>query len=157
MKTYLTDRKGIYTIFLPIPGIKPRALHITSQFEQWATSPAHKCTSFFFKEGLMYLMLVLNLACGLGWSLTLIFLPPGTVDMCYHAQFCLVLGIKPRASNTFDKHSINRVTCFLTECFHRCSGFRLLSTGIFTSVPLSLHLRTTVVKTLECLWNDTDF
>lgn len=153
------DRKGIYTAFLPIPGIKPRALHISSQFEQWVTSPAHKCTSFFFffKEGLMYLMLVLNLACSLGWSLTLIFLPPGTVDMCYHAWFCLVLGIKPRAINTLDKHSINRVICVLTECFHICSGFRLLSTRISKSVPLSLHLVTTVVNTLECLWNDTDF
>lgn len=57
------------------------------------------CTNYF-KAGLTCLRLAMNSVHSLEWPVTLILLLlPGVVDLCQHAQFCVVLSIKPKPSH----------------------------------------------------------
>lgn len=80
----------------------------------------------YFKAGLMYLRLALNSVYSLGEPVTLTLLLLGTVDICQHAQSCVVLSIKLRVSHVRQAPYQLGYLFSITESFHICSEFMLL-------------------------------
>lgn len=119
------DRKGIYMVFLPITGIKPRALHTPSQFEQWVTSPSPQMYKLFFLGGSH----VSHAGLELSMQFRMIFNSDFPASWnCRHVLPCPVLFGVGYQIQGFQhlRQAFYQQSYMLSECFHICSGFRLL-------------------------------
>lgn len=68
MQVYLRGYKEMSTLFLPNPGIIPRASHTLSQCLNSEPHPQPTSGQTFFRRGLMYLMLALNSSLPASWD-----------------------------------------------------------------------------------------